>query len=476
MLGLKLWITRTSILSIAPLLEVASRFGRTAILSRFLAPTQFGTAVALSVVVASVGLVTDMAIDKFVMTRFDDHRALAAAHMVSLVRGALLACAIVVAAPSIAAGFGVPQFADSFALIAIVPFLQGLVHLEIKQCEGSYNYVPEMRAQLVGQIAGFFAVVVATYIMRDNRAMVAGLIAQFGVYAIASHMLARSSYSLWSGRAALLGVLAFGIPLTLNGIGLAIVSQFDRALIGYWFDVNTLGLYAVLLSMIGVPISLMDRVFGKMALSHLVSKSKIALKQASDVKEDYAAIVFIFSILSVAYSLFVAVTFDALVPVIFGPNFIVKPAVHVLATVRVFLLLQMVGAPSRLLIATNRTRELSILSFSSAFSLFIAFALIHWWPSFETVFLGLVIGDILRLPFFFVIASKGNEWGNLVFLGDLILSCFVLAVIVGLLTWNAELTWHAREAIACAGMVGIGVQLTYGLFRHQRLRGLFYRS
>ena len=113
--------------------------------------------------------------------------------------------------------------------------------------------------------------------------------------------------------------------------------------------------------------------------------------------------------------------------------------------------------------ASSRTRELSILSLSSAFSLLIAFALIHWWPSFEAVLLGLLIGDIIRLPFFFVIASKGTEWGNSVFLNDLFVSCLVLAVIVGLLVWNPELTWAARGAIFCTGMVGIAVQLTYGL-------------
>jgi O-antigen/teichoic acid export membrane protein len=473
-LRLKLWLTRTSVLSIGPLLEVASRFGRTAILSRILVPTQFGTAVALSVVVATVGLVTDMAIDKFVMTRFDDHRALAAAHMVSLARGILLACAIVAVAPSVAAGFGVPQFSGSFALIAIVPLLQGLAHLQIKQIEGSYNYIPEMRAQLVSQVAAFVAVAVAAYLMRDNRAMAIGLIVQSGAYTIASHILARSSYSLWSGQTALLAVLAFGIPLTLNGIGLAIVSQFDRILIGYWFDVGTLGLYAVLMSMIGVPISLMDRVFGKMALSHLISKSRLAL--ASGIGEDYAALVCVFSILSVAYSLFVAVTFDALVPIIFGPSFVVGPVVHVLVTARVFLLLQMVGAPSRLLIASNRTRELSILSFSSAFSLLIAFSLIHWWPSFEAILLGLLIGDIIRVPCFFIVASKGNRWGSSAFFGDLLISCWVVAAIVALLIWNPAFTWEARGTILCTGVLGIAAQLAYGLGKHQGLRRLFFRE
>ena len=139
--------------------------GRTAVLSRLLAPTEFGTTVALSVLVATAGLVTDMAIDKFVMANFDDHRALSAAHMISLVRGVLLACVIVVIAPSIAASFGVPQFAGSFALVAVVPFISGFAHLGNKQVEGAYNYGPEMRTQLISQLTAFFAVVFACYMM-----------------------------------------------------------------------------------------------------------------------------------------------------------------------------------------------------------------------------------------------------------------------------------------------------------------------
>src|ERR1700735_3954036 len=98
--------------SIGPIIDVALRFGRTAILARLLAPSELGTTVAFTVVVATAGLVTDMAYDKFLITRPGDSLALDAVQVLSLIRGALLACLLFVAAPSIANSFGVPQFAN----------------------------------------------------------------------------------------------------------------------------------------------------------------------------------------------------------------------------------------------------------------------------------------------------------------------------------------------------------------------------
>jgi O-antigen/teichoic acid export membrane protein len=173
-----------------------------------------------------------------------------------------------------------------------------------------------MAAQLLSAIAGLIVVVPAVFVWGDHRAMIVGLIAQPVVYCLTSHMLARTPYRLLSDKEILKSVLSYGIPLALNGIGLAILSQFDRILVAYWLDVRTLALYAIILNLSYVPISLMDRVFGKIALSYLVTKLS-----AHDTAEKYGISALIFSVLASAYALFLAITLDILVPLIFGHNF-----------------------------------------------------------------------------------------------------------------------------------------------------------
>jgi O-antigen/teichoic acid export membrane protein len=469
---LSLWLARGSIVSVAPIVEFASRFGRTALLSRLLVPNEFGTATAINVVIGVVALVTDMAIYKFVMISPNNARALAAGHLLSLVRGFFVTVTLVFCAPLIAASFGVPQFASSFAIIAFVPLIQSLSHLGIRQVEGNYDYLPETIALLSSQLMALIVLVAAVCILRDHRAIIVSLLTECGCYTIVSHLLARTEYRLRSDRASIFTLLAFGIPLVLNGMGVAAGSQLDRYLIGSWFDVSTLALYAIILSMTVVPVSVIDRIFGKIALSYLVSKQDIS----SAAAESYRTLIFVFSILATCYSLFIAISLDWLTPLIFGAHFRVSPSVHILMTFRVFFLIQMMGAPTALLAASGRTRELALLSLSGSLGLVFATSLIHWWLAIDAVILGLLMSDILRFPLFFIVPARNYKTEWRVVVSDLLAAFFVLMVVVGAVSYSDPLTPEKRGLILCVGMAAIAVQFMFGLRRHEKLQTLLKGS
>ena len=216
MSGLKIWITRGSIVSIAALIEFTSRFARSAILTRLLVPSEFGTTVAITVVVGTANLITDVAIEKFVIVRSDEDRALAAAHLFTILRGGLLALALIVSAPSAAAFFGVPQYSTSFALMALVPFIRSFAHLKIIQVQRNREYTPGTLTQVFAQSAALIAAVPAAYLLRDHRAIVVSLVTEALVYCIASHVFARAPYQLRPDRTEFYAAVSFGIPLLIN--------------------------------------------------------------------------------------------------------------------------------------------------------------------------------------------------------------------------------------------------------------------
>ena len=342
LLGLKVWITRSSIISVAPTIELVSRFLRTVILSRVLIPDEFGVAVAISVVLGTAALATDVALDKFTVVH-EGPQSLAAAHALSLVRGALLAFVLAAAAPATATLFGVPQFAGSFAVAAFVPLVGSCAHLGIKQIQRNYEYGPETVAFLFANVGALLVLILALSIFRDHRAIVAGFLAESVIYTITSHLFARSPYRLRSDQQMLRAALSFGVPLMLNGIGLAAMAGVDRALVGHWFGVALLASYAVILSLSVTPLSLALRVFGTLTMSYMLSA-----KKESDLipAHNYNFIVFFFGILATLYALLVASTIDILTPLIFSHKYIVAPGVHVLITMIVFLRFQCAGAPT----------------------------------------------------------------------------------------------------------------------------------
>jgi O-antigen/teichoic acid export membrane protein len=456
--GLKIWIARGSLISLASAIEFSSRFVRTAILSRLLIPSEFGTAVAITVVIGTATLITDVAIDKFVMVRSDEARALAAAHLLSVLRGGLLALGLIVSAPYAAAFFGVPEASVSFSLVALITLIRSFEHFKITQVQRNHEYAPKALAQLLSQVSAVVVALPAAYILRDHRAIVVSFLTESIVYCIATHLLARVPYSIRPDRAEFYTCVSFGIPLLFNGIGLALYSQLDRMLVGHWFGVSTLATYAVILNMAVVPITLVHRTVGTMGLTYISSR----MRNNSVLSDDYVALVFLWGALATTYTLFVAMTLDVLTPLVFGPHFSVSPLAQMSIMVMAFCQVAR-GAAISFLLATERTTTLSLLSLSGGFGLALAFVLVHWWPQFEVVLMGAAAGDLLSFALFYIASSYWLGSRRLAILKDTASALGVLIAIVVTFGLRPELTLGSRMTVLGVGLLAIVAQIAFGL-------------
>jgi O-antigen/teichoic acid export membrane protein len=463
----KIWVTRSSIISIAPAVEFASRFSRTVILSRSLATDEFGIAVAITVMLGIASLVTDVAIDKFAVIEADEsgREALAAAHMLSLVRGGVLSLILAASAPLTAALFGVGDSADSFALAALAPFISSFVHLGIKQVQRHYDYAPETWCLLFSNGTAICALLIAVAIFHDHRAIVVSVLVEAAAYVLASHLMARTPYRLKANKELVRRALSFGIPLMLNGIGLALMAQFDRALVGHWFGVDMLAKYSVVLSVSVVPISLVLRIFGTMSLSFILSN----VRNRVIAPNQYGFLVSLFAVLALIYSLFVVLTLDWGTPLIFGRSFNVNLSMHILVTVIAFLRLQRGGAPTNLFLATGRTKELALLNLSAAAGLILAWTFLLWSPRFEMLLLGLAVGDVLSFLLLLLASATVVSLNKKYLIVNLSVAFAILAVILGTLTLNPDVNVMARLTIFGVGIIGVAVQIAVGLWSDRAL-------
>lgn len=466
---LTIWITRGAIASASPTVELVSRFARTVILSRVLIPNEFGTAVAISVMISFSWMITDVALDRFVLIEADE-ATLAAAHILSIGRAVLMAIALWIGAPSIAAIFGVPQFSSSFAYMAFVPLLEGFVHFGIKQIQRDYHYLPETISKVASALVGLIVIWPALAIFGDHRVVVASFIAEKAIFVVASHLLARESYSLITNKSTLLAALRFGLPLTLNGLGLAAFSQLDRIIVGHWFGVESLANYAVILNVGIIPMSLLSQIMGRLGVSYLLGGSKKLSAEA----DTYHLMVVLYFVVAVAYALWVALTLDVLTVLIFGRNFVVNPYVHVLITVIAFFRLQRSGAPSIFLVATSRTRELAFINLASGFGLAAAVLFVALSPHLESMLFGILLGDILVLILFLFISSArivGRGRGSVF---DFWVAVLAISSVAGSLAWEPQFSWKARGFVLVVGLSAMSLQATLSLIRHKYIRNLLF--
>jgi O-antigen/teichoic acid export membrane protein len=388
-----------SLASIAPVVEFASRFGRTIILSRLLSPTEFGIGVALTALLGIAELITDISLDKFIMSRprDDDREVLASTHKLAIVRGLLIAASIFLASPWIAEIFGIPEQAWSFRILAAVPLLRAFSHLELKLVQREFRYAPEATASTVSHVAVFTAVYPAVRWFGDHRAMLFILFLECIVYVTASHLLAKTRFRIaMTDRRILREAITYGLPLTLNGLGIAMMGQADRVLISNWFGVETLAFYAVVLNLTILPITAIFRILGVLGMSVYAREQRdpLALDRFNLV------LIWIFTIVAACYAIFIAASLETLAPLLFGRAYAVLPLIATIVSMMVWLRVSR-GAPTIFMLSNGMTGRLMTANLISGVGLVLAALLLHVVPRLETVLLCIMVGDTASLTGFF---------------------------------------------------------------------------
>jgi O-antigen/teichoic acid export membrane protein len=464
---LKIWTGRISLAAIAPFVIFAARFGRTVILSRLLAPSEFGITVAITIVITTAELATDVGLEKFVLLKSatDAPRALEAAHALQIIRGLLLAVATAAAAGPAVTFFGVPQAIASFEIAALVPLVRSLGHLRIKQVQRDYNYRPEALAVTASNISGLaVAALGAATILPDHRVIILAFLADATIYAAASHILADAPMRVIPDRETLRQSLAYGLPLMLNGAALALITQADRMVVGRFFGMDILGVYAVVLGLAMVPASLLLETAGGLGMS-MLARSQAAPKR---YLETYLWLAWFFAFLAVGYAAFIGLTLDVLVPLVFGKAYTVGTDTVILITAIVFLRI-LRGGPTVALLVSSATTSLTVANLMSVFGIAAAAALAQIHPVLTSVLTGVLFGDILTTVILqrAVIARIPNGIGSL--WRCLAVACAGVAILTVTLKLLPDPSWASRGIVAAWGALP-AVILGWGVLWRWRLR------
>jgi O-antigen/teichoic acid export membrane protein len=452
------------------LVTPGSHFLRTIILSRMLSPRDLGIAIALTVLLSTAELISDFGLDRYLISRdpAEDTRALAAAHGLQLARGLVLAVIIWFSAPVIAELFAEPGLGANFRWCAVILLIRDLAHLEIRQIQRDFRYRPEAAAILLARTAALLVVYPAAREFGDFRAMIASLLVDAVVYTVASHIAAKYRYSVVTAdRRIWREAIAYSLPLTLNGIGLAATSQLDRALVSHWFGVATLALYALVLNLAVVPASIIHSVL------NLLSVSLLAQTRLTDAaaRAQYEAVAWGHAVAALAYAIAVAATLDLLTPLVFGARYAVDQWTVTLIALIVLIRVSR-GAPIALLLAGSQTRHLMVANMVSVVGLLLAFGLLPLLPHIQTMLVCVLIGDALSYGFMLSIVGRLREPRRWVadYPVAWAAALAVTAALVMQIALRDAVTW--RLSIGAAAILVVAGYAAFGFHRYVRKNSL----
>ena len=443
------------------MISFASRFIRTIILSRLLAPTDYGAVVVLTTVYAIFEMATDVGLDRFVVVSggSDRAQAVAAAQQIALLRGALLALVILAAAPILALTFGAGVTAEAIRWLSPLPLIRSLANLRIKQVQHEYRNGPDAVTVGTAQISAVLAVLPAIFWFHDERAMLVSLYVEAILYVVVSRLVLPRESVAHVDPALRRRALVYGLPLVANGVGLVVYSQLDRLVVGNLFGLETLALYSLVMNLAIVPISALLIVASNLGVAFLVRRiDDKALSQP-------AALLVTWTMLVVAaiYATSMALFLEILVPLVYGNRYTPTPAMLAAAPILAFLRISRAG-PTIMMLAYGLTRRLTAANLIAGVGLAGGYALGLHFHRLDVVLACIVLGDILSCGLIFYLVRRHLPISRLIRHASLL----ALPVASAVYLWgiNGNPGFMERSLVIACGVIVVGLELYWGRKRY----------
>lgn len=342
--------------------------------ARLLGPEDFGVAATFAATIALVEATTDVGLDRYLVQtiRGEDAGLQRTVHGLMAGRALMTALVLFLLADPIAALFGAPETAAGFRWLALAPLMRGFAHTDAKRLQRGLSFRREAAIMAASQAAALLVAVALAFALRSWWAMLWGVLAHAATQVAMTHALARRPYRLGLAQAELRGALAFGWPLTLNGVVMALAAQGDRVVVASALGMAELGVYAaatiLTTAMVGTAMQVV---------------SGAALPWLSAAQTDRPAFLGRHAAMGAGWALVAALVFppltllgDDLTALVFGAAF--RPAPLLMATVALAAALRLLRAwPSGAAMALGDTRAILLGNALRPFGL-LAAALAAW--------------------------------------------------------------------------------------------------
>ena len=246
-------------------------FARNLLLARYLTKSDFGLAAAFALTIALMELTGRLALGTQVVQAKDGNTETFQrnTHAFQLAAGVFSAVLVWLSSGFMANMLNVPGESWAFALLALIPLLMGMEHLDISRYKREMRFGPGVLCELIPQVIVTLAIWPLILWLGDCRVILWAMIGRAVLQLVLTHALAERKYRLSFDRIIATRIVAFGTPMLINGLFLFLSQQADQLIVGSRYSVAELARYAVPASILMVPWSVFARVVGPLMISLL---------------------------------------------------------------------------------------------------------------------------------------------------------------------------------------------------------------
>jgi O-antigen/teichoic acid export membrane protein len=305
-----------------PLMNEGAALVRSLVLARMLGPDELGRAMLLALTLRLVEMASDIGIERLLAQApdGDDPRFQANLQGAVLIRGLAMAGLLVALAWPMTMGFSGGPSAASYALLALVPMIRALQHLDHRRFERSFDYRGLAVVDGGSAVVMLLAAPVLTWVVGDHTAILWICAVQAGSAVLLSHLIARRPYSVRFERAEMRRMWRFGAPLMLNALLLFVIFQADRLIVAGWSTWAEVGIYGVALQLALLP----AQITGRAAASLLAPRFRIALASGR-LMQDSVPVLRAYLVLAALFTAGFGLLAGPVITLVYGPAFATEP-------------------------------------------------------------------------------------------------------------------------------------------------------
>lgn len=423
---------------------------RNIVIARLLSVEDFGIASTFAITMAIIEMTSNVALDRLIVQAKDgeDSKFQATLHTIQVVRGVLGSAILLLIAHPVALLFGIPDIAWAYQVLAIVPLVRGLAHLDMFRMQREMRFLPFVSVELTSQAFATIAAFLLAIKLNDYRAMLFALVIQQLIYLTMSHVVARKRYELgWASDIAR-RALQYGWPLLLNGLLMFGIFQGDRVIVGSVIGLTELGWFSAAFTLTLVP----TLVIGKTLNSYFLPLLSNSQNDTASFQEKGLVTIQAAILLGVGLSMFFFAVGEWFFLSLFGPKY--TPALEVLLLLSVMQAIRNYKAgPSIIALSTAHTNIPLIANVLRGLAIPVIWIVASKTGDLVSIVLIAMLAEVLGLVVsFFLLKTKiGFPIGPLVpcvFVSFSLLSLVVLAEWVGL--GNTMGCWTKIALSLCA--------------------------
>ncbi len=256
---------------------------RNIIMARILTPEDMGIAATFVITISLLEMISYMAVDMFLVQAKEGNEpeVQESAQLFKLVRGFLVGVILYLLAPIITTVFKTSDAEWAYRLLAVIPMIQGFMHLDWKRQQRHFQYRSTMLVETLPQLIITLAAYPMVIWLNNYSAVVWLLLAQAMSSVFISRIIAERRYRISFDKKIIHRILIFSWPLLINGILSFISMQGDKIIIGTSYSMVNLGIYSISISLILAIILLVAKFNNSLFLPILsrVQNDKIEFKR-----------------------------------------------------------------------------------------------------------------------------------------------------------------------------------------------------